>query len=322
MKSVYDSRYAKRYIDSTLKNSYTKYKNEKVAEVITRLAVSKVLDVGGNINGRINDPASLRYQLASYQIDYSALDLNESYFQEEFFIKCGVPKEKLYCDLEYKVGSATDLPFEDSSIECITCFDVLEHIPNVSRAVSEFQRVLRNDGYCCVVVPSLYKLDCFNLEIITKKRKSNHLQKMSISDWVALLENDTGLQLLEEESISLSIASGLIYLLWFDIRYIVDPCLEKVFKNLKERILAAERQKPNWFEDERSLDKVRQYIGKEDILGMAKFIARELGVEEKHLSELEFKPVQLDNYFLTYFAQNANLFDFSNSVLLVFQKRS
>jgi SAM-dependent methyltransferase len=39
------------------------------------------------------------------------------------------------------------LPFQDNSIDLITCFGVLHHIPNVSTVVKELCRILKPEGY-------------------------------------------------------------------------------------------------------------------------------------------------------------------------------
>lgn len=45
------------------------------------------------------------------------------------------------------------LPFASESIDLITCFGVLHHIPNVSFVLREFRRVLKPGGYCLVREP-------------------------------------------------------------------------------------------------------------------------------------------------------------------------
>lgn len=45
------------------------------------------------------------------------------------------------------------LPFADSTFDLITCFGVLHHIPNVSKALAEFRRVLTPDGILLIREP-------------------------------------------------------------------------------------------------------------------------------------------------------------------------
>lgn len=46
-----------------------------------------------------------------------------------------------------------DLPFEDGSVDLLTCFGVLHHIPNVSYVIKEFGRVLSFEGIALIREP-------------------------------------------------------------------------------------------------------------------------------------------------------------------------
>lgn len=46
-----------------------------------------------------------------------------------------------------------DVPFGSNSLDLITCLGVLHHIPNVSKVVSEFYRVLKPEGYVVLREP-------------------------------------------------------------------------------------------------------------------------------------------------------------------------
>ncbi|MEG3789791.1 class I SAM-dependent methyltransferase [Lysobacter sp. CCNWLW3] len=47
----------------------------------------------------------------------------------------------------------TQLSFEDASLDAITSFDVLEHVPDYSKAIAEFGRTLRPGGVCVATFP-------------------------------------------------------------------------------------------------------------------------------------------------------------------------
>lgn len=53
-------------------------------------------------------------------------------------------------------GDATNLPFRDSSFGCIITSEVLEHVPDDVRALSELSRVLRPGGTLAATVPSWF----------------------------------------------------------------------------------------------------------------------------------------------------------------------
>lgn len=56
------------------------------------------------------------------------------------------------------VGSVENIPFETGSIDSIISTQVLEHVKNPVKVVSEFYRVLKPGGYCLVTVPQLNEL--------------------------------------------------------------------------------------------------------------------------------------------------------------------
>lgn len=50
-------------------------------------------------------------------------------------------------EIEYHQCTAERLPFSDNSMEAVTCFDVLEHIPDKGRTLGEIYRVLKPGGW-------------------------------------------------------------------------------------------------------------------------------------------------------------------------------
>jgi 2-polyprenyl-6-hydroxyphenyl methylase/3-demethylubiquinone-9 3-methyltransferase len=48
--------------------------------------------------------------------------------------------------VDYQLSSAYELPFEDESIEVVTCLDFLEHVEDPKRVIQECARVLRPGG--------------------------------------------------------------------------------------------------------------------------------------------------------------------------------
>ena len=51
-------------------------------------------------------------------------------------------------------GDALELPFAASTFDVVTCFQVVEHLPSVRRALDEALRVLRRPGYLAVGIPN------------------------------------------------------------------------------------------------------------------------------------------------------------------------
>lgn len=59
---------------------------------------------------------------------------------------------------EVRVGSLEQLPWEDQSFELITCLDVLEHMPDDTRTLSELRRVSAVGGWLLLTVPAYQAL--------------------------------------------------------------------------------------------------------------------------------------------------------------------
>lgn len=49
--------------------------------------------------------------------------------------------------IAYHKGNGEALPFEEASFDVVTCFDVLEHVYDLARILSEIQRVLKPGGF-------------------------------------------------------------------------------------------------------------------------------------------------------------------------------
>ncbi|WP_066379085.1 MULTISPECIES: class I SAM-dependent methyltransferase [unclassified Anabaena] len=65
---------------------------------------------------------------------------------------------KAACNQQERVnfvcGDATALPFADESFDAVTMFDLLEHVPDDQKAVSEALRVLRPNGFLLISTPN------------------------------------------------------------------------------------------------------------------------------------------------------------------------
>lgn len=57
-------------------------------------------------------------------------------------------------NVSFICGDATDLPFADKSFAVVTFFDVLEHIPEDKKAISEALRVLKTGGFLLASTPN------------------------------------------------------------------------------------------------------------------------------------------------------------------------
>jgi len=84
--------------------------------------------------------------------------------------------------ITYQSGSATQLPFEGSSFEVVSCCDVLEHIQNWEQVIAEVRRVLKADG--------LFLFDTINR---TPESKVNFIFGLQDFPFTRLFPKDTHL---------------------------------------------------------------------------------------------------------------------------------
>lgn len=96
-----------------------------------------ILEVGGGQSGL----SALLFP----QAQITNIDLNADYAQ----VACNQQER-----VRFVCGDATDLPFENQSFDAITMFDLLEHVPDDKKAVSEALRVLRPGGYLLISTPN------------------------------------------------------------------------------------------------------------------------------------------------------------------------
>ncbi|MCU0393560.1 MAG: class I SAM-dependent methyltransferase [Thermoflexibacter sp.] len=65
---------------------------------------------------------------------------------------CNFAKQKT--GLNIIQGSILDLPFDENSFDLVCAFDVIEHVEDDQKAVSELKRVCKSDGWVMVSVPA------------------------------------------------------------------------------------------------------------------------------------------------------------------------
>lgn len=49
--------------------------------------------------------------------------------------------------IDYKHGFAENLPYDDNLFDIVTCVDVLEHVADLNKVISEIERVLKPNGF-------------------------------------------------------------------------------------------------------------------------------------------------------------------------------
>lgn len=58
--------------------------------------------------------------------------------------------DKAGLEIDFRVGSATDLPWDDQSMDVCIALELVEHIEDWQKCLDEFTRILRHDGILCL----------------------------------------------------------------------------------------------------------------------------------------------------------------------------
>jgi SAM-dependent methyltransferase len=100
-------------------------------------SASHVLDVGCGIGG----PA--RFMAATHGCTVTGIDLTEEFVEaaRDLTARCGLADR-----VDFRVGNALALPFDDGSFDAATCFNVTMNIEDKAKVLSEIARVLKRGG--------------------------------------------------------------------------------------------------------------------------------------------------------------------------------
>lgn len=82
----------------------------------------------------------------------------------------------------FKVANAQQLPFADNSIDVVICLEVIEHVDNPRKVLSEIKRVLKKEGYGIILVPTdnlLFKLTWFLWTLKYRVWRHTHVQSFT-----------------------------------------------------------------------------------------------------------------------------------------------
>ena len=89
------------------------------------------------------------------------------------------------------VGNAEQLPFASSSFDRLACLGSLENFMDPLQALSEFRRLLKDDGLLCVMMPNKYWLgDIFQVAVgLDEQIPFQHVERMAtLRQWRRVLE--------------------------------------------------------------------------------------------------------------------------------------
>ncbi|MFQ5471964.1 MAG: class I SAM-dependent methyltransferase [Dehalococcoidia bacterium] len=131
------------YDTSIKKNLIQKYWHGRRFEEVAKLASKvdgRLLDVGCDGGTLTEKVASCARPDRVVGVDISARSLAYTITKRPQF--------------DLAVGDAEELPFQDGTFEAIFCSEVMEHLENPQKMLSEVKRCLKPTGYAVVMVPA------------------------------------------------------------------------------------------------------------------------------------------------------------------------
>jgi len=126
-------------------------------------------------------------------------------------------------DVQVEVGDATNLRFPDKSFDKVYASEVLEHIPDYAKAVSELSRVLKPGGWVVISTPNRHSWHGFDRYFIWQtffRKKWRH----PYDEWKTYKELAS---ILESNAFKIERVGGICYLPGFLISYHLPRILKK-----------------------------------------------------------------------------------------------
>jgi ubiquinone/menaquinone biosynthesis C-methylase UbiE len=156
--------------------AYDRWERQTLLRLLPKsLKGRKALDIGCGI-GRITE------LLARWGADVTALDVALKMLQ---FCSAAAQQGKFKSKVEYICASAEAIPCGDRQFDIITCFGVLEHLPDMVRraCIAECARVLKPGGRLYLVVNNKDNLMLKLRKRNKTKAKGYHFELVGL-DWV------------------------------------------------------------------------------------------------------------------------------------------
>jgi ubiquinone/menaquinone biosynthesis C-methylase UbiE len=129
------------HISSYIQSNQSNYLLQKIRPLISREA--KILDIGSGYGS---------FVLEAIHTGYDAYGIEIESFEHKVSKERAV--EKSLNPERFTLGSALSLPYADESFDMVSFWNVLEHISDYKKAISEAQRVLRPGGSIFIIAPN------------------------------------------------------------------------------------------------------------------------------------------------------------------------
>ena len=179
-----------------------------VLDLLSPKQGEKILDLGC---GNARDIA----YIAEQGSQVVGIDISEGMIAEARF-----DLEKLgYNNITLEVGDATQLSYKDSEFDKVLCSEVLEHIPDTDKALSEIYRVLKPNGVLVLSTPNKKSWYGFDRYIIWQRILRKHWFH-PYDNWRSIKEL---LCMTEQNGFMTVRKTGICYMPGFLISYFLFP---------------------------------------------------------------------------------------------------
>ena len=126
----------------------------------------------------------------SERICFTGVDISDA----KVYFAARVARDLSFHNLNFQIGSAENLGFEDAVFDIVLCNDVVEHLEYPEKCFEEILRVLKPGGVVIITTPNA---DSVVHRIMNKKNlekekkdigKDEHISVKGLREWVAIAE--------------------------------------------------------------------------------------------------------------------------------------
>ena len=151
-----------------------------LSKLLKNKTFSKGLDIG-------TGSGFTAFEISKTCSSVEGIDISTGMLDEANRIK----NERKIKNVNFRIGYAEDLDYDDESFDLITCRTSAHHFKDIEKAINEIERVIKNDGsiYMIDTITSDQKiLNDWHQKIETIRDKS-HIKNYSLMEWKNYFED-------------------------------------------------------------------------------------------------------------------------------------
>lgn len=297
---LYDDRYKGNYMDTDNYSQWTKNGATalKVRDTLIQVQTEPrtILDFGCGVGGWTGLISGMHPNANVSGVDISSVAIDKAI--------------ERYPNCEFSSFDGSITPYPDESFDLVFSFHVLEHVQNIDNSISEISRLLKKDGFACIIFPCGNKNSLQEM-LMSRMRggilpsedgkgrsvhffeiKDGHVRRM-FSDETIRIFKDNGLTI-EKEFYAAQVFGWIDWL----CRGTGPDYIKKMFSlepvNFRAKLFVYPIKNLllglNWIIRKKNLNLVtKRNIVKQSLVFIVKYSA--MGVDQivKYLSELEWK---------------------------------